>query len=276
MKIYILDDDQNIIRILEQIITEQHLGNVIGTSTDSLKSLNDIRSLEPDIIIVDLLMPQLDGITFIDRVREFNTRVRFIMISQVTAKEMVSKAYERGVTFYINKPINAVEVLNVLEEVINYMEADKRLDLIKSIIGRELEAEPAFRSHREKLEEVFKTIGILSFSATDEIIEVVEFMIRNYEAVKSQSVKEICERFNENPKTLEQKIRRTAMIGLENLAYLGLEDNLNEQFLEFSNSLYNFKEIKLEMDYIRKETKRRGKVNVRKFLDGLVYYVTKK
>lgn len=275
MKLYILDDDPNIIRILEQIITERHVGNLVGSSQDPVRGLKDVRSLEPDIILVDLLMPTMDGITFIDRVREFNEQARFIMISQVTSKEMVSKAYERGVTFYINKPINAVEVLNVLTEVVKYMEVDKRLHLIKHIIGHEEKEIQIPTSHRERMENVFKTIGILSFPATEEIIEVVEYMIRNYEGVKTQSVKEICERFNENPKTLEQKIRRTAMIGLENLAYLGLEDNLNEQFLEFSNSLYNFKEVKTEMDFIREEGTRRGKVNVRKFLDGLVYYVTK-
>ena len=108
MKIYILDDDNSIIRILEQIITEKNIGNIIGMSNNSLRSIKDIHSLEPDIIIMDLLMPELDGISFIEHVRKFNKFVKFIMISQVTSKDMISKAYEKGVTFYINKPINVI------------------------------------------------------------------------------------------------------------------------------------------------------------------------
>jgi two-component system response regulator YcbB len=275
MKIYILDDDQNIIRILEQIISDKNMGNIVGSHTSSLKSIVDIKALEPDIIIVDLLMPEMDGISLIERVREFNQSAKFIMISQVTSKEMISKAYEKGVTFYINKPINAIEVINVLTEVVKNMTTDRRLEMIKAIIGHEPGRVIKPKSDQEKLDDVFKTIGILSLSATEEIIEIIEFMINNVDEVRDYSVREICEEFTTNPKTLEQKIRRTAMNSLENLAYLGIEDNLNGRFLEFSNTLFNFKEIKIEMDFIRGETKKRGKVNVRKFLDGLIYYVMK-
>ncbi len=276
MKIYILDDDQNIIRILEQIISEKNMGKIVGSHTSSFKSIAEIKALEPDIVIVDLLMPEIDGISLIERVKEFNQTIKFIMISQVTSKEMISKAYEKGVTFYINKPINAVEVINVLTEVIKNLETDRRLEMIKSIIGPESSQVTKSKTNQEKLEAVFMTIGIQSISATEEIIEVVEFMINNMDEVRDYSVKEICEEFTASPKTLEQKMRRTAMIGLENLACLGIEDNLNSKFLEFSNTLFNFKEIKIEMDFVRGETKKRGKVNVRKFLDGLIYYVMKK
>jgi len=57
-----------------------------------------------------------------------------------------------------------------------------------------------------------------------------------------------------------------------NLAHLGIEDNLNDVFLEYSSGLYNFKEVKIEMDHIRRKSKRRGKVSIRKFIDGLLYY----
>jgi two-component system response regulator YcbB len=275
MKIFILDDDQNIIRILEQIITEKCIGNIVGTSNNSLSSINEIKVLDPDIVIMDLLMPELDGISFIEHIREFNSTIKFIMVSQVTSKDMISKAYEKGVTFYINKPINAIEVINVLAEVINYSEKDKRLDMIKTIIGYEHTASAAAETVKYKIDKVLKGIGIISLATTDEIVEVVDYMLKHYEEVKEYSVKEICGKFYDHPKTLEQKIRRTAMIGLENLAYLGLEDNMNETFLEFSNSLYNFKDVKLEMDFIREQSNRRGKVNIRKFLDGLVYYINK-
>lgn len=275
MKIFILDDDQSIIRILEQIINEKGIGNIIGTSTNSVKAMNEIVSYEPDIVIMDLLMPGLDGITLVERVREFNKTIKFIMISQVISKELISKAYENGVTFYITKPINAVEVLNVLGEVITYIEADKRLNLIKHVFQYDSFQYKDELSIKANIEHTLKSIGVINYSVTQEIAEIVEYMNLNYEETKALKLKEIFRNFNSNPKTVEQRIRRTAMVGLENLAYIGIEDNLNDNFLEFSNTLYNFKDVKIEMDFIRGQSQEHGKVNIRKFLDGLQYYINR-
>ncbi|MEA3422358.1 MAG: DNA-binding domain-containing protein [Bacillota bacterium] len=274
MKIYILDDDVNIIRILEQIITEKKIGNVIGTSSNSKKSIEDIKSLKPDIVIIDLLMPEVDGISLAEEITENLPNIKIIMISQVTSKNMISKAYEKGVNFFINKPINAVEVLNVLAEIINYMETEKRLELIKNIIKVSDDKFVKKETVKESVERVLKNIGIIGDSLTEEIVEIVEYTVNNKES-KYLSIKELCSIFSDSPKILEQKIRRIATIGLENLAYLGIEDNISERFIEYSNTLYNFKEIKTEMDYIRKFSKERGKVSVRKFLDGISYYIKK-
>ena len=86
------------------------------------------------------------------------------------------------------------------------------------------------------------------------------------------TVKEICANFTDNPKTMEQRIRRAAAIGMINIANLGIEDYMNETFIEYSNGLYNFEQIKQEMDYIRKKSKKRGAVNIKKFIDNMLYY----
>ena len=86
------------------------------------------------------------------------------------------------------------------------------------------------------------------------------------------TLKELCEQFTDNPKTMEQRIRRAASMGMINIASLGIEDYMNETFIEYSNGIYNFEQIKLEMDYIRKKSSKRGMVNIKKFLDNLLYY----
>lgn len=274
MKIFILDDDKNITKIIEQIIVEKEIGNVTGTFTDSFECLEEVKLFHPDIIIVDLLMPELDGISFIEKVKLFSPDTKFVMISQVVSKDMISRAYEKGVTFYINKPINAVEILNVLEEVIKYIKIEKKLKSIGNIIKIDENLIEKQITKKEKVEIVLKNIGIVGNSSTRDIVEIVLYILDNNSEVKELSVKEICMKFSKNPKSLEQKIRRIANNGLENLAYLGIEDNLNNIFMEYSNTLYNFKDIKLEMDYIRGTSKERGKVNIGKFLNGIGFYIS--
>ena len=105
MKFYLLDDDRNIRRILTQIITDRELGTVCGAGSNGHEGLEEVFDLKPDIIIADLLMPEMDGITFVEHARPGLPDTAFIMLSQVSSKEMISAAYEAGVEFFIQKPI---------------------------------------------------------------------------------------------------------------------------------------------------------------------------
>jgi two-component system response regulator YcbB len=84
------------------------------------------------------------------------------------------------------------------------------------------------------------------------------------------SINEISIYLNTNPKSMDQRIRRAISKGLSNIAHLGIEDYMNEIFIMYSSSLFNFEEVKNEMDYIRGNKNYPGKINIRKFIDGLI------
>ena len=71
MKFYLIDDDQNILNILKLIIKNRNLGEICGTSLNPADALEDLKYIQPDIIIVDLLMPIMDGIHFVKRLPLF-------------------------------------------------------------------------------------------------------------------------------------------------------------------------------------------------------------
>ena len=56
-----------------------------------------------------------------------------------------------------------------------------------------------------------------------------------------------------------------------NLANLGLEDYSNETFVTYANSLYNFEQVRREMDYIRGKSTKRGNVKIKNFLNALMH-----
>lgn len=114
MRIYIVEDDTSVIGILEDIVEGNELGVVCGDSGGEPANLGQILALDPDLVLVDLLMPQKDGIQVVRELKEQGCRAKFIMISQVSNKEMVAKAYLAGVDFFINKPINLIEVRQVI------------------------------------------------------------------------------------------------------------------------------------------------------------------
>ena len=81
MRIYIVEDDTSVIGILEDIVEGNELGVVCGDSGGEPANLGQILALDPDLVLVDLLMPQKDGIQVVRELKEQGCRAKFIMIS---------------------------------------------------------------------------------------------------------------------------------------------------------------------------------------------------
>lgn len=277
IKILIVDDDINVHRILTMIINHEEVATVIdNVITDGNDVMEAIEEENPDIVIIDLLMPKKDGISAVKEIKKTYGNIQFVMLSQVTSKDMVAKAYEAGIEFYINKPINAIEVKTVLKKVIEKIQMEIKLNQIKTLIGIEKHTSSPKSNedaYMDKIKYIMKRIGILGEVGCEDIIKTIEYMIANKDALASYTLKEIFEKISYKPKSVEQRIRRTAFMALNNLANIGIEDYMNDTFSEFSTSLFSFDEVKREMDYIRGKEKERGKINVKKFLEGIYYYI---
>jgi two-component system response regulator YcbB len=271
MKFYILDDDINTCRRIIQIIEEEQLGNVISSSHDPIKSLDDFNYFDIDVMIIDLLMPGIDGIKFVRRAKEINNQVEFIMISQVNRKELISKAYDAGVKFFVNKPINRNEVVNVIRNISELVEYKRKFDFLsdvfKSVNHENFGVEKTFQ---ENMKKVLIEIGIWGEKGTLEIINLAEYIKKNNIELADVSLRDVFKVLSDNPQNFEQRIRRAVNKGLSNLAYIGLEDNLNNTFIMYSNTLYDFESIQKEMEYLRGHVDRGGKVSLRKFIDTLL------
>ena len=279
MKFYLIDDDRNIRNILKRIITDRGLGTVCGASGNGRDGLEDVAALKPDIVIVDLLMPEMDGIAFVRRAKEVLPGAAYIMLSQVSSKEMIASAYEAGVEFFIQKPINSVEVETVIKKVGNSLNMQRTMSKMQNIfmegMQTETRQEPAAYlagEHSAVLRNVLQQLGIIGDIGSRDIAMVAEYLMAHHEGVGDATLNELCSRFSDSPKSMEQRIRRTVNAGLVNLAHLGIEDYGNEIFMEYSNTLYNFEQVRKEMDYIRGKSDKHGNVKIKSFLNALVVY----
>ncbi|MGN1166124.1 MAG: response regulator [Lachnospiraceae bacterium] len=282
MKFYFVDDDRNIRNILKIIVTERGLGTVCGSSDNGNDALEDLPFVKPDIVIADLLMPEMDGISFVSKAREIWPDAVYVMLSQVSSKDMISSAYEAGVEFFIQKPINSVEVESVIRKVCEKLSMQRMVKKMQNIFMEDTfsnQAPLASSPSQEQedlvtstLRNILQKLGIIGDIGSKDIITVVKYMSEHHELARDITLNELCLQFSDNPKSMEQRIRRTAANGLVNLAHLGLEDYANEIFVEYSGTLYNFEQVRKEMDYIRGKSDKHGNVRIRQFLNALCAY----
>ena len=276
ISIFLLDDDPNVTDILKRIIRQKELGRVCGFSQDPAEALEDLRYTQPDLVIADLLMPGMDGVTFVKKARQILPAASYIMLSQVSSKDMIAAAYDAGVEFFIQKPINGVEVVSVIQNVAQKQSLQRTMDQMTKLLsasgGGEKPVSPEDRSPElEKLRRILSRIGILGVTGADDILTVCADFLRREEEPGSVTLKDICARFSDSPKSMEQRIRRAAASGMTNLAHMGLDDYYNEDFSEYAGMLYSFDQVRKEMDYIQGKTDQRGNVKIKKFLSALLH-----
>lgn len=279
MKYYIVDDSLSVVKILNRIVEEQGIGEVVGIATDPEVAVKEIILEEPDIVLVDYLMPQKDGISVIRQIREVKPKINFIMISQVSDKEMIAEAYKEGIQFFITKPVNIIEVISVLKNVNEKVDLENTLGGIRDIIQPESTIYTTQKinenNNEKRLKEIkylFGVLGMLGESGTNDIIEICKEALQN----NSKNIKEIilqyCNKISEEPKMVKQRIRRAVKRGLMNIAAMGVEDYYNEIFQNYHCVVFDFESIRAEMDYLRGKRKDEGKVNVDKFIEGVLVY----
>lgn len=280
MKFYFVDDDKNIRTILKILVTERNLGECCGSSGNGDDALEDVAALHPDIIIVDLLMPDMDGISFVEKARKISPESACIMLSQVASKDLIAKAYESGIEFFIQKPLNAIEVESVIRNVLKTLSMHRTIGKVQSLFETEFSENgrqsdnpsPQSENFQSRLTNVLQKLGIIGELGSKDIITLITWLHDRSETLEQQTLGRLLSQFSENPKSVEQRIRRTASTGLVNLAHLGLEDYSNDVFTEFSNTLYNFEQVRREMDYIRRKSDKHGNVKIRSFLNALLSY----
>ena len=132
MKFYLIDDDRNILNVLKRIITDRGLGTICGCAQNGRDGLEDFEREKPDIVIVDVLMPEMDGISLVQKAKPLLPNTAFIMLSQVSSKDMIASAYEAGAEFFIQKPVNSVEVENVIRKVQDSLNMQRTMQKVQN------------------------------------------------------------------------------------------------------------------------------------------------
>lgn len=119
-RLVIIDDEYIVVEGIKAIIQREKLNcEVVGFAYDGIHALEVIRETEPDIVITDIRIPGLDGLSLIEEAKDFLPETSFIVISGYTEFEYARRALSLGVGSYIDKPVTIEKVKEAIERIDN-------------------------------------------------------------------------------------------------------------------------------------------------------------
>ncbi len=116
LKILVVDDSLIIRKNIKKYVTA--LGHsIVGEAKSGAQAVEQCAELYPDLITMDITMPDMDGIEAVKKIREFNKTVDIIMVTSHGQEDMVISSLKAGAKGYILKPINEEKLSKAIKNI---------------------------------------------------------------------------------------------------------------------------------------------------------------
>jgi two-component system chemotaxis response regulator CheY len=115
--VLVVDDVAFVRKTLTDILTEAHF-QVVGEAADGKQAVEMFERLKPDLVTMDVVMPQMSGIDATRKILKINKDAKVVIVSAMGQENLVMEAINVGAKDYILKPFSAVEVIKTVDRAI--------------------------------------------------------------------------------------------------------------------------------------------------------------
>ncbi|MGG3737920.1 sporulation transcription factor Spo0A [Aeribacillus pallidus] len=120
LKVCVVDDNRELVALLEEYLSSQKDMEVVGTAYNGQDCLNLLEQTNPDVLVLDIIMPHLDGLAVLEKIRELDTPMPYvIMLTAFGQEDVTKKAVELGASYFILKPFDMESLANHIRQVSN-------------------------------------------------------------------------------------------------------------------------------------------------------------
>ncbi|HKK16493.1 MAG TPA: response regulator, partial [Gammaproteobacteria bacterium] len=155
--VWIVDDDKSIRWVLEKALSRADVN--ISSFSDPRQVLERIQYETPDVLISDIRMPGLDGISLLEKIKEHSPEVPVIIMTAYSDLDRAVSAFREGAFEYLSKPFDVDEVVSLVKRAIH----EKNQEQVSEVPAETGAVEDIIGS-ASAMQEVFRAIGRLSNS----------------------------------------------------------------------------------------------------------------
>ncbi|MCZ8515710.1 response regulator [Paenibacillus filicis] len=116
-KVMVVDDAAFMRMMLKTMLSEEG-HEIVGEASNGLEAVNAYMSIRPDVVTMDITMPEMDGVTAVREIRKLDPQAKIIMCSAMGQKAMVVEAITAGAKDFVVKPFQKDRVVESLNNVL--------------------------------------------------------------------------------------------------------------------------------------------------------------
>ena len=216
-RILIADDNQEFSKTLTTYIDGQEDMEVVAKAKDGEEALEMISNLSPDIILLDVIMPHLDGIGVLEKISmiKMNKRPICIMLSAVGQDKITQRAIELGAQYYVVKPFDIELLIKRIRELKNYKPSQNNNFITKEVKQQYIDMPAGAKREKENLEalvtNIIHEVGVPAHIKGYQYLREAIMMVVNDIEVINQITKslypDIASKFTTTPSRVERAIR---------------------------------------------------------------------
>ena len=109
--IAIIDDEVEILNVLDRFLS-RNADYSVTTYSNPLSALDPVNTGKYDIVLLDIMMPQMNGLDFLEKIKDHNEDQKVIMMTAYSTLDKVLKSHKKGATDFVMKPFESLQYLN--------------------------------------------------------------------------------------------------------------------------------------------------------------------
>lgn len=117
MKKLLIVDDASVVRLMVKKILNESDFTIVGEAKNGKEAFEKYKELRPDVVTMDLVMPEVDGIQATKDILSFDKNAKIVILSGIDQREMLMQAINAGASSYVVKPFETDRLITALKEV---------------------------------------------------------------------------------------------------------------------------------------------------------------
>ena len=154
--ILVADDDASIRSLLKQLLADE--GFAVVEASTGVEVVDKVKESSPDLVIMDVRMPELDGIEALSRVKATNPKTAVLIMTAFGSSNAAIRAMELGAFDYITKPFELDKISHSVKRVLDYQDLTAEVEVLRDEISTLVQTERIV-GNSPAMQEVYKTIG---------------------------------------------------------------------------------------------------------------------
>lgn len=195
IKVVLADANENFRTMLQQTIENTGEFDVVGSAGDGAEAWKMIERERPQLVITDVILPELDGFALLDRMAKLPARPKTILVSAFYREQMVMQAMEQGAAYFMAKPCEAGSLLERMRQAVRNGETEEESPVALERLVTSIIHEVGVPAHIKGYQYVREAI----------ILAVQDMDVIN--AVTKVLYPEVARRYNTTPSRVERAVR---------------------------------------------------------------------